>query len=94
MYKYNSKMKIFVIYDSDGFIWERAYTSFESAVEVVTHHLTQTNLNAKRNGAYEDEEERPAKMEKEFTYKDEHGGVMVAHNELEKISTFIKSVIV
>jgi hypothetical protein len=87
-------MKIYVIYDSDGFIWERAYTSFESAVEVVTHYLTQKNLYAKRNAAYEDEEERPYRMEKEFTYKDEHGGVMVAHNELEKVSTFIKSVTV
>ena len=87
-------MKIYVIYDSDGVIWERAYTSFESAVEVVKHYLTQKNLIAKRNGAYEIEEDCPAKMEKEYTYKDEHGGVMVAHNELEKVSTFIKSVTV
>jgi hypothetical protein len=32
-------------------------------------------------------------METEFTYKDEQGGVMVAHNELEKMSTFIKELI-
>jgi hypothetical protein len=29
-------------------------------------------------------------MEKEFTYKDEQGGVLVAHNELEKTSIFVK----
>lgn len=87
-------MKIFVVYDSNGFIWERAYTSFESAIEVVTHYFIQQNLYAKTNGYYEDEEDRPYRMEKEFTYKDEHGGVMVAHSELEKISTFIKSVTV
>ena len=87
-------MKLFVIYDSDGFIWVRAYSSFEAAVEIVKHYLIQKNLYAKRNGDYEDEEDRPAKMEKEFTYKDEQGGVLVAHNELEKISTFIKELTV
>jgi hypothetical protein len=29
-------------------------------------------------------------MEKEFTYKDEQGGVMVAFNEMDKISIFVK----
>jgi hypothetical protein len=76
-------MKIFIIYDSTGFVWERAHTSFQSAVDVVSLYVEQQiNLT--------DEEEPPAKMEKEFTYKDEQGGVMVAHNEVEKISTFIK----
>ena len=87
-------MKIYVIYKSDGFIWERAYTSFENAVEIVKHYLTQKNLYAKRDGAYEIEEDCPAKMEKEITYKDEQGGFMVAHNELEKISTFVKELTV
>jgi hypothetical protein len=76
-------MKIFIIYDSTGFVWERAHTSFQSAIDVVSLYVEQQiNLT--------DEEEPPAKMEKEFTYKDEQGGVMVAHNEVEKISTFIK----
>jgi hypothetical protein len=79
-------MKIFIIYDSTGFVWERAHTSFQSAVDVVSLYVEQQiNLT--------DEEEPPAKMEKEFTYKDEQGGVMVAHNEVEKISTFIKELI-
>jgi hypothetical protein len=76
-------MKIFIIYDSTGFVWERAHTSFQSAIDVVSLYVEQQiNLT--------DEEEPPAKMETKFTYKDEQGGVMVAHNEVEKISTFIK----
>ena len=87
---HTDKMKIFVIYDSLGFVWERAYKSFNTAIVVVKAHVDEQNLRAKYDGAYEDEEDRPANMEKEFTYKDEQGGVMVAHNELEKISTFVK----
>jgi hypothetical protein len=83
-------MKLFIIYDSTGFVWDRAHTSFQSAVDVVSLYIEQQNRLIKLYGG--EEEEPPAKMEKEFTYKDEHGGVMVAHSELEKISTFIKSV--
>jgi len=80
-------MKIFIIYDSTGFVWERAHTSFQSAVDVVKIHVDEQNLCAKYE---EDGEDHPANMEKEFTYKDSQDGVMVAHNEVEKISTFIK----
>jgi len=45
---------------------------------------------AMSDGFYEDDDQRPAKMEKDFTYKDDQGGVLVAHNELEKMSTFVK----
>ena len=86
-------MKLFVIYDSDDRIWECAHKSFETAISVVKLYVDQENLRAKIDGFYEDEEDRPAKMETEFTYKDEQGGVMVAHNELEKMSTFIKELI-
>ena len=90
MNRHTDKMKIFIIYDSLGFVWERAYKSFDKAILIVKEAVNEQNLCAKYDGAYEDEEDRPAKMEKEFTYKDEQGGVMVAHNELEKISTFVK----
>jgi hypothetical protein len=83
-------MKIFIIYDSTGFIWDRAHTSFQSAVDVVSLYIEQQNRLIKLYGG-EEEEEPPAKMEKEMTYKDEQGGIMVAHNELEKNSTFIKA---
>jgi hypothetical protein len=82
-------MKIFIVYESTGFVWHRAHTSFESAVDVVSHYIEQQNKLIK---LYRGEEEEPAaSMEKEFTYKDEQGGIMVAHNEMEKISTFIKA---
>jgi hypothetical protein len=87
-------MKIYVIYDSTGRIWESGHTSFETAINVVKLYLDQENLRAKIDGFFEDDEDRPAKMETEFTYKDEQGGVMVAHNEIEKNSTFIKEIIV
>jgi hypothetical protein len=85
----SNKMKIFIVYDSTGFVWERAHTSFESAVDVVLHYIEQQNRLIVLYGGYE--EDRPAKMEKEFTYRDEQGGIMVAHNEVEKFSTFIKA---
>lgn len=86
-------MKIYVIYDSNGRIWECGHTSFETAVNVVKLYLDQENLRAKIDGFFKDDEDPPAKIEEEFTYKDEQGGVLVAHNELEKMSTFIKELI-
>ena len=82
--------KIFVIYKSDGFVDFVAHKSFQSAVNAVTETLTQENYEAKIDGCYQDDEDPPAKMEKNFTYKDEQGGVLVSHNELTKISTFVK----
>jgi len=81
-------MKLFIIYDGTGFIWERVHTSFQSAVDAVSRYIEQQNKLIKLYGG--EEEEPAAKMEKEFTYKDEQGGIMVAHNEVEKFSTFIK----
>ena len=86
-------MKLFVIYDSTGRIWECAHKSFETAIIVVKLYVDQENLRAKIDGFFEHDDDRPAKMETESTYKDEQGGLMVAHNELEKMSTFIKELI-
>jgi hypothetical protein len=91
---HTDKMKIFIIYDSLGFVWERAYRSFDKAILIVKEAVNEQNLCAKYDGAYEDEEDRPANMEKEFTHKDSQGGVMVAHNELEKISIFVKEILI
>jgi hypothetical protein len=44
----------------------------------------------RRRAIYDEDCDNPAKMETEFTYKDEQGGVMVAFNEMDKISTFVK----
>jgi hypothetical protein len=83
-------MSIFIIYDSDGRVWDCAHKTFESAIKVVKLYLDQANQRAYDDGFFQDHEDRPVKIEEEFTYKDEQGGVMVAHNEVEKISTFIK----
>ena len=83
-------MKIFVIYESNGFIWNCTHNSFQSAVDAVMRYLDQENQRAFKDGFFEDHEDRPAKLETNFTYKDEQGGVLVAHNELEKMSTFVK----
>jgi len=80
-------MKIFVIYDSTGYVWYRAYASFQSAIDVVTVFMEEEN---RRRAIYDEDCDSPAKMETEFTYKDEQGGVMVAFNEMDKISTFVK----
>lgn len=83
-------MKIFVVYDSNGFIWQCTHSSFQSAVDGVTRYLDQENQRAFKDGFFRDHEDRPAKLESKFTYKDEQGGVLVAHNELDKLSTFVK----
>jgi hypothetical protein len=83
-------MTIFVIYDSTGHVWHCALQSFQSAVNVVKLHLDTENGFAFEDGVFKDHEDRPGKMESEFTYKDEQGGVLVAYNELEKTSIFVK----
>jgi hypothetical protein len=80
-------MKIFVVYDSTGYVWYRAHTSFQAAIDVVTLFMEEEN---RRRAICDEDCDSPAKMETEFTYKDEQGGVMVAFNEVDKISTFVK----
>lgn len=85
-------MTIFIIYDSEK-VWKKAYTKFDEALEVVEIAMDEVNVCAKKDGFYELEEERPAKMEKEISRKeaekDSRGGVLVAWNEIEKIGVFI-----
>jgi chorismate synthase len=85
-------MPIFIIYDSEK-VWKKAYTKFEDALEAVDIVIDEVNACAKKDGYYEVEEDRPAKMEEEISQKeaekDSMGGVMVAWNEYEKIGVFI-----
>ena len=85
-------MPIFIIYDRQ-MIWPKAYTKFDDAVKDVSSYLDEVNACAKKDGFYELDEERPAKMEEEISQKeaekDSMGGVMVAWNELNKIGVFI-----
>jgi len=71
-------MKIFVIYDSEGFVWERAYTSSQSAINVVSLYIEQESVHG------------PMKMPTEFTYKYAEGGVLVAHSLDYKFCIFFK----
>lgn len=85
-------MPIFIIYDRQT-IWPKAYTNFKEALEAVDIAIDEVNACAKKDGFYELDEERPAKMEEEISQKeaekDSMGGVMVAWNELNKIGMFI-----
>jgi hypothetical protein len=80
-------MKIFVIYDSNGFVWERAHPSLQSVVDVVSIYVEQENFRAKED---ESSNYYPIEMQKEFTYKYIEGGVLVAHNAYNKFSIFFK----
>lgn len=86
-------MPIFIIYDRQ-MIWPKAYTKFDDAVKDVSSYLDEVNACAKKDGFYELEDERPAKMEEEISQKeaekDSMGGVMVAWNELNKIAVYVK----
>jgi hypothetical protein len=85
-------MKIYVIYDSYGNVWDRVYTSFESALVVVSISVSEEN----RRWSVVDNAEGyqiPASMQKDFTKTDEQGGVFVAFSEIEKTSTYIKQLI-
>ena len=74
-------MKIFVIFDSDGFVWDRAYTSLQSVIDVVSIGIEDGNLP-------------PMKMQTEFTYKHTEGSVLVALNLDSKFCIFFKEVTV
>ena len=75
-------MKIFVIYDSEGFVWERAYTSSQSAINVVALYIEQESLHG------------PMKMQTDFTYKHTEGSVLIAHNPDSKFCIFFKELTV
>jgi penicillin V acylase-like amidase (Ntn superfamily) len=70
-------MKIFVIYDSEGFVWERAHKSLQSVIDVVTIYVEQGNVS-------------PMKMATEFTYKYAEGCVLIAHSLDYKFCIFSK----
>ena len=84
----SNKMKIFIVYDSSGFVWERAYTSLQSVIDVVSVYVKQENLREKAN------ENSLMKMQTEFTYKYAEGSVLVAHNPDSKFCIFFKELTV
>ena len=81
-------MKVFVIYDSEGFVWENVYTSLQSVIDDVSIYVEQENLRAKAN------ENSLIKMQTEFTYKYLEGCVLVAHNPDNKFCIFFKELTV
>jgi hypothetical protein len=83
----SNKMKIFIVYDSSGFVWERAYTSLQSVIDVVSLYVEQENLREKAN------EHSLMKMQTKFTYKYLEGCVLVAHNPDSKFCIFFKELI-
>ena len=82
-------MKIFIIHDSNGIVWERAHTSLQSVIDVISIYVEQENLRAKADEFYE---YCPIKMETEFKYKFIEGCVLVAHNPLSKFCIFFTEV--
>jgi hypothetical protein len=81
-------MKIFIVYDSEGFVWDRAYTSLQSVIDVITLYVEQENLCANAN------KYSLMTMQTEFTYKYKEGSVLVAHNPDYKFCIFFKELIV
>jgi hypothetical protein len=79
MYQQTYKMKIFVIYDSEGFVWDHAYTSFQSAFDDVSLYIKQEYLP-------------PMKMPHDFTYKYAEGCVLFAHDSDYKFCIFFKEI--
>ena len=85
-------MNIFIIYDSNGRVWEYSYESFQSAVDVVSLYVEEENRMASTGDIYDDDNLCPAKMEKTFNYKDDQYGILVAYNEFTKLSIFVKEI--
>jgi hypothetical protein len=83
----SNKMKVFIVYDSSGFVWERAYTSLQSVIDVVSVYVEQENLRAKEI------DNSLMKMQTEFTYKYLEGCVLVAHNPDSSFCIFFKELI-
>ena len=80
-------MKVFIVYDSSGFVWERAYTSLQSVIDVVSIYVEQENLRAKEI------DNSLMKMQTEFTYKYVEGCVLVAYNPDSSFCIFFKELI-
>jgi hypothetical protein len=70
-------MKIFVVYDSTGYVWDDAYTSFQSAFDAVSLYIKREDLS-------------PMKMPTEFTYKYAEGCVLFAHDSDYAFCIFFK----
>ena len=72
-----NKMKIFIVYDSEGFVWDNAYTSFQSAFDAVSLYIEREDLP-------------PMKMPHDFTYIYAEGCVLFAHDPDYKFCIFFK----
>jgi len=75
----SSKMKIFIVYDSEGYVWDNAYTSFQSAFDAVSLYIEREDLP-------------PMKMPHDFTYIYEEGSVLFAHDADYAFCIFFKEV--
>jgi len=70
-------MTIFIVYDSTGYVWDHAYTSFQSAFDAVSLYIKQEDLP-------------PMKMPHDFTYIYAEGSVLFAHDPDYKFCIFFK----
>jgi hypothetical protein len=96
-------MKKFIIYDSRGDVWEDTFEFFHDAVEFVSIIYEEQNrmVIALLNDNFDDHiyeaydnKHLPLKMMKNFTHRDKYGGVKVAYNKDENISTYVREVTV
>jgi len=91
---YNNTMdghvNIFFIRSSSGYIWKDSYTSFQSALDVLTDYVKKENSRRYMYGLFDEAEDAPLKIAKEFAPMDPRGNIVVAHDSHKNISFAIQ----
>lgn len=82
--------RLYVIYQNDARIWNKAYTTFELALDVVERHVNEINEVYTRSPEYNATAPLPAQLVQEG--EGVTSGLMVAKINSRDVQIFIKEV--
>jgi len=84
--------KIYVVYETGEFIWNKAYRTFELALFAVVERINLENQIYTTTPAYEIRPQLPARMEDEYNKKDASAGLLVANINDYEVKICIKEI--
>lgn len=71
-------MEIFIIYDTEDYVWPQAYRSFEEALAVVKKKIDELNEAYRASEDYDEVEPLPGAMD-DYDIKDVKKSILVAN---------------
>ena len=86
--------KVYIIYDTTNYVWDKAHRTFDLAMVAVTRRIYSENDRYKKSESYKSEATLPGKMEKKYDLNNIKAGVLVATIEDLDVKVFIKEVVV